>query len=41
MTGAVKAAVIAAVSALRPTIAAVLTEDATVCDLACMISVSP
>lgn len=35
-TGAVKAAVVAAVKALRPTIAELLTDDALVCELACL-----
>ena len=36
--GAVKAAVLAAVRALRPAIAEVLTDDALVCELACLVT---
>ncbi len=38
LRGAVKAAVVAAVKVLRPAIAEVLTDDAIVCELACLIT---
>lgn len=38
LTGAVKVAVVAAVKLLRPAIAALVTDDARVCELACLVT---